>query len=61
VSEVVRDGRFVELSYTVTDRKSGQVLTRVEFRWATFTDGMKYWPLPSIVNSRGSPPATSSR
>jgi FKBP-type peptidyl-prolyl cis-trans isomerase SlyD len=31
VSEVVRDGRFVELSYTVTDRKSGQVLTRVEF------------------------------
>jgi FKBP-type peptidyl-prolyl cis-trans isomerase SlyD len=31
VSEVIRDGRFVELTYTVTDRKSGHVLTRVEF------------------------------
>jgi FKBP-type peptidyl-prolyl cis-trans isomerase SlyD len=31
VSEVVRDGRFVELTYMVTDRKSGHVLTRVEF------------------------------
>ena len=27
----VRDGRFVELTYKVTDRKSGHVLTRVEF------------------------------
>jgi FKBP-type peptidyl-prolyl cis-trans isomerase SlyD len=31
VSEVIRDGRFVELTYTVIDRKSGHVLTRVEF------------------------------
>ena len=31
MSEVIRDGRFVELTYTVTDRKSGHVLTRVEF------------------------------
>jgi FKBP-type peptidyl-prolyl cis-trans isomerase SlyD len=31
VSEVIRDGRFVELTYQVTDRKSGHVLTRVEF------------------------------
>jgi FKBP-type peptidyl-prolyl cis-trans isomerase SlyD len=30
-SETIRDGKFVELSYKVTDRKSGQVLTRVEF------------------------------
>jgi len=30
-SETVRDGKFVELTYKVTDRKSGQVLTRVEF------------------------------
>jgi len=30
-SEVVRDGKFVELTYQVTDRKSGHVLTRVEF------------------------------
>jgi FKBP-type peptidyl-prolyl cis-trans isomerase SlyD len=28
---VVRDGKFVELTYKVTDRKSGHVLTRVEF------------------------------
>jgi FKBP-type peptidyl-prolyl cis-trans isomerase SlyD len=31
VSEVIRDGRFVELTYKVIDRKSGHVLTRVEF------------------------------
>jgi FKBP-type peptidyl-prolyl cis-trans isomerase SlyD len=30
-SECVRDGKFVELTYQVTDRKSGQVLTRVDF------------------------------
>src|SRR5688572_23473351 len=30
-SEVIRDGKFVELTYKVTDRKSGHVLTRVEF------------------------------
>ena len=31
MSEVIRDGKFVELSYKVTDRRSGHVLTRVEF------------------------------
>ena len=30
-SEAIRDGKFVELTYKVSDRKSGQVLTRVEF------------------------------
>jgi FKBP-type peptidyl-prolyl cis-trans isomerase SlyD len=30
-SEVIRDGKFVELTYRVTDKKSGHVLTRVEF------------------------------
>ena len=30
-SEVVRDGKFVELTYKVTDRKSGHIVTRVEF------------------------------
>lgn len=30
-SEAIHDGKFVELSYKVTDRKSGQVLTTVEF------------------------------
>jgi FKBP-type peptidyl-prolyl cis-trans isomerase SlyD len=30
-SETVRDGKFVELTYKVTDRKTGHVLTRVEF------------------------------
>src|ERR1700741_3635551 len=30
-SEVIRDGKFVELTYQVTDRKSGHVVTRVEF------------------------------
>ena len=28
---VIHDGKFVELTYQVTDRKSGQVLTCVEF------------------------------
>ena len=28
---IVRDGKFVELTYKVTDRRSGHVLTRVEF------------------------------
>lgn len=31
MSEAIRTGRFVELTYQVMDRKSGHVLTRVEF------------------------------
>lgn len=31
MSETIREGKFVELTYQVTDRKSGHVLTRVEF------------------------------
>jgi FKBP-type peptidyl-prolyl cis-trans isomerase SlyD len=31
VGESIRDGKFVELTYKVTDRRSGHVLTRVEF------------------------------
>jgi len=30
-SETIRDGKFVELTYKVSDRKTGHVLTRVEF------------------------------
>ena len=30
-SEVIREGKFVELTYKVTDRKTGHVVTRVEF------------------------------
>ena len=30
-SETIRDGKFVELTYKVTDRRSGHVLTQVEF------------------------------
>jgi FKBP-type peptidyl-prolyl cis-trans isomerase SlyD len=30
-SETIRNGKFVELTYKVTDRKTGHVLTRVEF------------------------------
>jgi FKBP-type peptidyl-prolyl cis-trans isomerase SlyD len=29
--ETIQDGKFVELTYKVTDRKSGHVLTRVDF------------------------------
>jgi len=31
MSETIRDGKLVELTYKVTDRKTGHVLTRVEF------------------------------
>ena len=31
MSEVIRDGKFVELTYKVADRKLGHILTRVEF------------------------------
>jgi FKBP-type peptidyl-prolyl cis-trans isomerase SlyD len=31
MSETICDGKFVELTYKVTDRKSGHVLTSVEF------------------------------
>jgi len=31
MGETIRDGKFVELTYKVTDRKTGHVLTRVEF------------------------------
>ena len=31
MSETIRDGKYVELTYKVTDRKTGHVLTRVEF------------------------------
>ena len=30
-SEIIKSGKFVELTYKVTDRKSGHVLTTVEF------------------------------
>ena len=30
-SETIQDGKFVELTYQVSDRKTGHVLTRVEF------------------------------
>ena len=30
-SETIRDGKFVELTYEVIDKKSGHILTRVEF------------------------------
>jgi len=31
MSETIKDGKFVELTYKVSDKKSGHVLTRVEF------------------------------
>jgi FKBP-type peptidyl-prolyl cis-trans isomerase SlyD len=31
MSEAIREGKFVELTYKVTDRKTGHVLTSVEF------------------------------
>lgn len=31
MSETIRDGKYVELTYKVTDKKSGHVLTMVEF------------------------------
>ena len=31
MSEVIADGKFVELTYKVTDKRLGHVLTRVEF------------------------------
>jgi FKBP-type peptidyl-prolyl cis-trans isomerase SlyD len=31
MGETIRDGKFVELTYKVTDKKTGHVLTRVEF------------------------------
>lgn len=31
MSETIHDGKYVELTYKVTDRKSGHVLTMVEF------------------------------
>ncbi len=31
MSETIHDGKFVELTYKVTDKKSGHVLTMVEF------------------------------
>jgi FKBP-type peptidyl-prolyl cis-trans isomerase SlyD len=31
MSEPIRNGKFVELTYKVTDQKTGHVLTRVEF------------------------------
>lgn len=31
MSQTIQDGKFVELTYRVTDRKSGHVLTRVDF------------------------------
>jgi FKBP-type peptidyl-prolyl cis-trans isomerase SlyD len=31
MSETIQDGKFVELTYKVSDKKSGHVLTRVEF------------------------------
>jgi len=47
VSEVIGDGKFVELTYTVTDRKSGHMLTRVEFPLA-YVHGRNEILAPSV-------------
>jgi len=31
MSEIIQDGKFVELTYQVADKKSGHILTGVEF------------------------------
>lgn len=31
MNEIIENGKFVELTYEVTDKKTGQVLTKVEF------------------------------
>ena len=31
MSESIQDGKFVELTYKVTDKKSGHILTRIDF------------------------------
>ena len=31
MTEIIQDGKFVELTYKVTDKKSGHILTKVEF------------------------------
>jgi FKBP-type peptidyl-prolyl cis-trans isomerase SlyD len=49
-SETIRDGKFVELTYKVTDRKSGQVLTRVEFPLG-YVHGRNEILAPSVHNA----------
>jgi FKBP-type peptidyl-prolyl cis-trans isomerase SlyD len=45
--ETIRDGKFVELTYRVTDRQSGQVLTAVEFPLG-YVHGHKEILAPSV-------------
>jgi FKBP-type peptidyl-prolyl cis-trans isomerase SlyD len=47
MSETIRDGKLVELTYKVTDRKTGHVLTRVEFPLA-YVHGYNEILAPSI-------------
>jgi len=52
MSEVIRDGKYVELTYKVTDRKLGMSSPGSSSRWAMFTDTMKFWP-PRSTGARG--------
>ena len=47
MKETIRDGKFVELTYQVRDRKSGRVLTRVEFPLG-YVHGMNEILAPSV-------------
>ena len=49
MSEAIQDGKFVELTYKVTDRKSGHVLTRVEFPLG-YVHGYNEILAPSVHN-----------
>ena len=50
MSETIHDGKFVELTYKVTDRKSGHVLTCVEFPLG-YVHGHNEILAPSVHNS----------
>jgi FKBP-type peptidyl-prolyl cis-trans isomerase SlyD len=47
MAETIQDGKFVELTYRVIDRKSGHVLTRVEFPLG-YVHGMNEILAPSV-------------
>ncbi len=47
MSEAIQDGKFVELTYQVTDRKSGHILTCVEFPLA-YVQGHNEILAPSV-------------
>ena len=61
MSEVVREGKLVELTYKVSDQKTGQVLSTIEYPLG-YVHGHNDVLAPQVLGSlRANPPVITSK